>query len=440
LWLQGKVGKERFVKSLLRLLPVVLLAVFLAAVGGVGSAWAQGAAGSSVVGPGQSIQRAIDAAHPGDAVVVKGDHREDVIIRKDGIKLLGEDAVIEAPPKSKADSRCSRFFGSPEGVCVLGQVDLKAAKLTGSRVSDVTVSGFTFRGFEIPPIDLTGTRDATVTKNRALGSGTIGIGLSVGTRILSNVVRAPEGDGIGVEKSRDVTVAGNDVEGSSQSAFFMEKDTNVTVEGNDFTDNTFGMFVLDSTGTRIVSNDMSRSDQVGIFMYGPKRANGARVVANHVSGAEFGIQVANSHGGSFTANDLHNNCAGAVFVTFDGGPSVGEYEVKGNTVRDNTRECPAERGQAALSGIGIGLFGANEMEVTANRLSGNVPSGPTAVSGGVVVAVDPLYGGTTRPNNDSVVANDFGRNKPDIFYDGSGSGNRFSANACDTSVPARLCN
>jgi parallel beta-helix repeat protein len=433
----GIEGKERYVKSLLRLLPVVLLSALLAAVGGVGSARAQGAAGT-VVGPGESIQKAVNAAHPGDTIVVRGVHREDVIIRKDGIKLLGEDAVIEAPPKSKADSRCSRFYGQADGICVLGGVDLKAEKLTGPRVSDVVICGFTIRGFE-PSIDLIGTRDATVTKNRAVDSGFIGTAFSVGTKILANVVRGPGAPGIGIDKSRNVTVAGNDVQGSSDNALALEKDTSVTIEGNDFTDNASGMFVIDSTGTRILSNDMSRSDQVGIFVYGPKGANDARVIANHVSGAEFGIQVANSHGGSFAANDVHNNCAGLVFVSFLGGP-VGGYEVKGNTVKDNTRECPAERGQEAFSGIGIGLLGASDMEVTANRLSGNVPSGPTTVSGGVVVAKDPLYGGKTKPTNNSVVANHFGRNKPDIFYDGSGTGNRFRANDCDTSVPARLCN
>jgi parallel beta-helix repeat protein len=427
-----------FVKNILRLLPVVLLAAFLAVVGGVGSARAQDAA-AAIVGPGESVQKAVNAAHPGDTIIVRGVHREDVIIRKDGIKLLGQNAVIEAPPKSEADSRCSRFFGSPEGICVLGEVDLKAEKLTGSRVSDVSISGFTFRGFKIPSIDLNGTRDATVTKNRAVNSGFIGTAYSVGTKIVSNVMRGPGAPGIGIDKSRNVTVAGNDVQGSSQSALALEKDTNVTIEGNDFTDNASGMFVIDSTGTNIISNDMSRSDQVGIFVYGPKRANDAKVVANHVSGAEFGIQVANSHRGSFAANEIHNNCAGVVFVSFLGEP-VGDYEVKGNTVTDNNKVCPAERGQAAFSGIGIGLFGANEMNVTSNHLSGNAPSGPSAVSGGIVVAVDPLYGGTTKPTNNSVVANHFGRNKPDIFYDGSGTGNVFRANDCDTSVPARLCN
>jgi hypothetical protein len=79
------------------------------------------------------------------------------------------------------------------------------------------------------------------------------------------------------------------------------------------------------------------------------------------------------------------------------------------------------------------------MEVAGNHLSGNVPSGPTAVSGGVVVSTDPFFGGTAKPTNNSVTGNHFGRNKPDIFWDESGSANRFVGNFCNTSVPARLC-
>src|SRR5215213_3865580 len=81
---------------------LVASGVVLAA--GIGSAGAQ----SSVVGPGESIQKAINAADPGDTIVVRGVHREDVIIRKNGIKLRGDDAVIEAPPRAKADSPCSK--------------------------------------------------------------------------------------------------------------------------------------------------------------------------------------------------------------------------------------------------------------------------------------------------------------------------------------------
>src|SRR5918999_3018352 len=121
---------------------LVASGVVLAA--GIGSAGAQ----SSVVGPGESIQKAVNAAHPGDTIVVRGVHREDVVIRKDGIKLRGDDAVIEAPTRAKADSPCSKTFG-PEAICVLGDVNLDTSELTGSRVSDVSVSGFTIRGFKI---------------------------------------------------------------------------------------------------------------------------------------------------------------------------------------------------------------------------------------------------------------------------------------------------
>src|SRR5215212_1887156 len=113
---------------------------------GIGSAGAQG----SIVGPGESIQKAINAADPGDTIVVRGVHREDVVIRKNGIKLRGDDAVIEAPPRAKADSPCSKTFG-PEAICVLGDVNLDAETLTGSRVRDGSISGFTIRGFKQKP-------------------------------------------------------------------------------------------------------------------------------------------------------------------------------------------------------------------------------------------------------------------------------------------------
>jgi hypothetical protein len=80
------------------------------------------------------------------------------------------------------------------------------------------------------------------------------------------------------------------------------------------------------------------------------------------------------------------------------------------------------------------------MELTGNHLSGNVPSGPTPVSGGVVVSTDPYSSRSPKPMNNSVIGNHFGPNKPDIFWDKSGSGNRFLGNLCDTSVPSSLCN
>src|SRR5918994_7011431 len=145
-------------RNMLRVLLVCVLAFLVALAAGIGSAGAQ----SSVVGPGESIQKAINAADPGDTIVVRGVHREDVIITKNGIKLRGEDAVIEAP--ARAGSPCSKFSGL-EAICVLGDFNPENGEITGPRVRDVSISGFTFRGFKDENafvIDFYAARNATV--------------------------------------------------------------------------------------------------------------------------------------------------------------------------------------------------------------------------------------------------------------------------------------
>src|SRR5215218_4422983 len=420
----------------------LLVASGVALAVGVGSAGAQ----SSVVGPGESIQKAVNAAHTGDTIVVRGVHHEDVAIRKDGIKLRGDDDAVIKPP-AKADSPCA-----PEAICILGDMNFQTGEITGPRVSDVSVSGFTIRDFQEREqgdltafaIDVLHARNATVAGNRAIGNAA-GIGLtsrSINTTIKNNdVIGNPNSrDGINVEDSSLTTLAKNVVRNMPEGANAIEVDgaTNTTIAGNDLVGNWVGVFVVEAPGTKILSNDMSRTGIVGTYVAGPKSAN-AKVVGNNISGGPWGIYVTDTHGGSVVGNKVHDNCAGMFFEDIFSQP-VGGFGVKGNTVENNTRSCRGAKFERAFSGIGIALLGAREMEVTANHLSGNVPSGPTAVSGGVVVAVSPYFDGTAKPRNNSVIGNHFGRNKPDIFYDKSGSGNRFIGNLCNSSVPSSLCN
>jgi parallel beta-helix repeat protein len=428
---------------LLATMALTLLVASGVVLAAIGSAGAQSSvAQSSVVGPGESIQKAINAAEPGDTIVVRGVHREDVVIRKDGIKLRGvDDAVIEVPARAKADSPCSKAFG-PGAICIFGDVNIKTGKLTGQRrrVSDVSVSGFTIRGFNSTFI-LEGhfARNATFVGNRITGNFANGIafGKSVNTTIAKNHVAEV---GILVDSSSRTKIVNNVVRNipEGHNAIEVTEATNTTIEGNDLVGNWVGVFVVDAPGTKILSNDMSRTGIVGTYVAGPKSAN-AKVVGNNISGGPWGIYVTDTHGGSVVGNNVHDNCAGMFFEDIFSQP-VGGFGVKGNTVENNTRSCKGAKFERAFSGIGIALLGAREMEVTANHLSGNVPSGPTAVSGGVVVAVSPYFDGTAKPRNNSIIGNHFGRNKPDIFYDKSGSGNRFIGNLCNSSVPSRLCN
>src|SRR5215211_4467345 len=427
------------------LLATMALTVLVASGVALATAIGSAQAANKVVGPGESIQKAVKAAHPGDTIVVRGVHREDVFIRKNGIKLRGEDAVIDAPTTAKADSPCSKFVGGPEAICLLGDFNPETEEIN-KRVRDVSVSGFTFRGFKDKDafvIDVFAARNATVVGNRITGNVAKGIafGKSVNTTIAKNHVIGSD-QGIAVEASSRTTVAGNNLIGNNLG-MLVEKSTGTRIVSNDITDSTvLSVGMVESTGTTIVSNDISRSGESGIVIFGPERANNdAKVVGNNISGGAWGMYVANTKGGFIAGNTIHDNCAGMFFEAngFTKGPVSG-IEVKANTVENNTRTCRAAQFDRNFSGIGIALLGARDMELTGNHLSGNVPSGPTPVSGGVVVAVNPYRKGDPKPMNNSVTGNHFGRNKPDIFWDESGSGNRFVGNLCDTSVPSSLCN
>jgi nitrous oxidase accessory protein NosD len=342
------------VRPLIACLLAALVAMLL-----TGVAYAQSPV--SIVGPGESIQRAVNAAERGDTIVVRGTHHEAVVVRKDGIKLVGQDAVLKSPE----EPRTPCFEAA--GFCVLGDVNFQTGAVS-DYVQDVAITGFTIRGFEGFGIVALGARHAKFAKNRAFDNGEYGI-----------------------------------------TAFA-------------------------SKGTQVLANTTSGSGEAGIYVGDSPRAN-ATVAANDTYGNLFGIFVRNARGGSISANHAHNNCVGMMFLADAPGPA-GNFGVRANVVRDNTRSCPAGEEGPSLSGIGIALWGARDMEIEGNAIFDNVPSGPSEFHGGVALVRG--FGGTA-PKDNLVRGNTILRNRPDIFWDKSGSGNRFVGNVCRTSEPNRLC-
>ena len=91
-----------------------------------------------------------------------------------------------------------------------------------------------------------------------------------------------------------------------------------------------------------------------------------------------------------------------------------------------------------MSGVGIALVGAHDSRVVHNQITRNLRTGPrTAFPNGGVVVVTDFMG--TEPKDNRVVGNAVRHNDPDLFWDGSGSGNVFRRNTCKTSDPAGLC-
>ena len=329
-----------------------------------------------VVGPGQSIQAAVDRASPGDTVLVKrGVYHQSVQIRTNGITLRGSGdfrggTVIE-PPASFPKTLCNAAFG-PTGVCILAK---KVNAMTGAVITPVradTVTGLLVAGFPA---------------NGVFGYGTVGLRVT-------RVVAAGDGD--------------------------------------------YGISRFVSTGT-LFANDIAIGNHEAGFYVGDSPDADTVVRDNLAVGNQFGIFIRHAREVLVVGNRVHGNCQG-ILVLDDGQPGgAGSSVIRGNSVVKNNKFCPAH-GDTPVStqGGGILLLGATRTLVTHNSVAGN--SGRQINSGGILVVSAKALTKGSDPNFDTVAFNSAFRDHPaDLIWDGTGAHVTFRGNHCGTSVPPGLC-
>ncbi|MFF8944511.1 nitrous oxide reductase family maturation protein NosD [Streptomyces sp. NPDC014864] len=335
-----------------------------------------------VVHPGQSIQKAVNAAQPGDTVLVyPGTYHESVKVTTRGLTLrgMGRLTVIEPVAKKAVPSGRKGVKGTRaaakscaelgNGICVVG------AK--GHPLKNVTITSLTVRGFARTGVMAVGTDRLTVRKVTAEKNGQWGIAEERATRSLywQNTARN-NGDA--------------------------------------------GLFLANTITAE----------------QGAKDARGTVVDHNLLTGNRIGVTVRRLRNVAVTGNRVSGNCAGLFLVGDENKPKAGLLNVSGNRVVQNNKYCPKTTRLAFLQGSGIVLTGTEHVTVARNLVAGN--TGRSPLSGGVVLFKS-FVGASNERNR--ISENLLAGNAPAdlVNQEVARSRNTFQDNLCRTSRPAGLC-
>jgi hypothetical protein len=333
-------------------------------------------ADTHVVRPGQSIQAAVDAASPGDTVIVRaGEYYESVTIHKDGLTLRSQGRVV-LEPASYGSSECY-IPGHDVGICVVPADFNPSSGAYTKRVRNVTVTGFTIEGFSGDGIFGFGTENLRVSQVVAVDNTAYGLASF---------------DGIGT------TFTGNAVSGSHDAGIYVgdSLNANAVVSHNRAWNNAFAILVRHSRKV-IVSDNHVWDSCLGVLLLADGQPGGSgeiavfnnKAIANNLvctQFAEAGFLPVLGGGGIVLAGSQHN----AIF----------QNEVRGN------------RGDTSFSG-GIVLIATPR---------GNAD------------------GSFDASTNNLVILNHARGNRPaDIVQDDASAANLVFANRCGISEPVGLC-
>jgi hypothetical protein len=304
-----------------------IAALALAGLFGVAPAYAS----THHVHPGESIQAALDAASPGDTVLVRpGTYHESLQIDKDGIRLQGNHVRL-VEPANPANTLCNQF-GGVTGICVVGDVNPQTGEVS-DYVSRVRIKGFTVEGFSgVSGILGFGSELLAVSHDKLVDNGEYGV-FAVSSKRPHYVHNRAIDNGapalyVGDSPEADAVVRHNVSIGNSGEGILLRDAVGGKVSQNRLVGNCAGLLALaDAPGPagdfQIDHNVVLRNDKacpgepeeeeppisgLGIALLGTfdTRVSHNKVRGNNPTGASFlsgGIAVTEGVGGTDPQND-----------------------------------------------------------------------------------------------------------------------------------------
>ena len=307
-----------------------------------------------IVGPNESISKAIELARDGDVVEVKsGTYRENIVLNK-SITLRGVDTG-GGSPVLMGDGVRSTLTILANGCTIEGFV--------------VMGSGNPHAGIEIVSGN-NSISDNVIRNNRGYG---ILISEARGNTIISNQIRENGFDGVSVERSDENEVSDNLVSVNGKCGISLDGSYGNLLSANTIASNKEqGIGLLDSGENSLRENAVRGNSNHGVQLIG---SEGNSISGNVASYNENdGIHLEGSNENDLSTNTAEGNLNGLRLVNS-----------RTNTLSDNEVNKNKERGirlegsdENALSGNAVGenlLQGIYLISSDNNTLSGNTASG-----------------------------------------------------------------
>jgi parallel beta-helix repeat protein len=325
----------------------------------------------------QTIQAAVDVAHPGDKIeILGGTYKEAVSVSTPGLTLFGAPGAVV---------KIQNPGGAMNGFTV-GSLD--GSPLAGFTLTNVTVSGFDCDG-----VSLTGVTNFVLSHITAVNNGEYG---------LFPVLSA---NGV---------IQYSSASGSNDTGIYVGQSTNILVQGNSASNNTNGIEIENSTSVKAIFNTV-HNNTVGILV-------------DLVPGFPLAFEVS-SH--NLVANNLvfNNNRAnsappGDIAAVEPPGTGIAIVGGDHNTVQGNLVFGNAFAGIAVLSGKDL------------LALAPGTPSYPAGVDPN---PDDTLIQNNVVLGNGFVTSVPLGfPQQADLVWTHSGTNNHWKNNIFQTSTPGQL--